>query len=158
MKNQYTITFEKEKMARAHGIFPVSTRQSMEIASNIRGKNLERAKTILKEAIEMKNPIRYTKMNAPHKPGIGPGKYPIKACKFFEKLIRNAEANAHFQGLNVDELVIKTVVCNRASAPSRYGRIPGRSSKRTSVWLVLSKKESKTDNKSKSEKTSGEKK
>lgn len=150
MKNQYTITFEKEKMSRAHGVFPCSTRQSMEIASNIRGKNLERAKTILKEAIEMKNPIKYTKMNAPHKPGIGPGKYPVKACKFFEKLLRNAEANAHFQGLNVDELIIKTIVCNRASAPSRYGRIPGRSSKRTSVWLVLSAKEkmdSKNDQK-----------
>jgi len=68
----------------------------------------------------------------------------------FEKLLRNAEANAHFQGLNVDELIIKTIVCNRASAPSRYGRIPGRSSKRTSVWLVLSAKEkmdSKNDQK-----------
>jgi len=135
--NQYGVIFDKEKMARAHGIFPVSTKQSIEISLRIKGKKLEKAKNLLQDVLDEKRPIKYTRSNAPHKRGIGPGKYPLKAVGYFAKLLDLAEANAHFQGLSTDDLTVKTIVVNRVSRPMRYGRNPGRVSKRTGVWLVL---------------------
>lgn len=149
--NQYGVVFNKEKMAKAHGIFPVSTKQSIEIALRIKGKRLERAKNLLQSVIDKRRPIKYTRSNAPHKKGTGPGRYPLKAALYFAKLLDMAEANAHFQGINTEDLVVKKVIVNRVSRPMRYGRNPGRISKRTGVWLVLEQVEMK-ESKSKTEK------
>lgn len=148
-KNQYTVEFVKDRMARAQGIYSVSVRQCVEIASRIRGSKLSKAKRLLNSVIMLKTPIKYTKMNAPHKKNTGPGRYPIKASAGFLKVLESAEANAHFQGLSTDDLLVSTVVVNKSVTTMRSGRIPGRESKKTAILIILeeNKKEGKPETK-----------
>ena len=117
--------YNKEHMARVVGrALPISTKVSIEVCNRIRKNKVSRAKVILKEVVDMKTPIKFTRfMNgAGHKKGIGPGKYPQKAAGEILKIIESVEANAQFKGLNTSELIIKHISAQNAGNTWRYGR------------------------------------
>ena len=167
MANRYSFqNFEKGKHARAFGSgLPLSTKQCIEISSYLRKKKVEYAKRILEDAIDEKKAIPYKRFNGDvgHKPGIGAGRYPKKACKEILKLLNSAESNAMFIGLDVSSLIIESINANKASAPMRYGRQRGRTSKRTHVEIILTesqkkKKQAKKATEEKPKETKSEKK
>lgn len=151
--------YEKEHMARVMGrSLPISFKQSVEICNLIRNKELGHAKGILKGAIEHKQaiPFRRFRHNIGHKAKIGVGRYPIKASREILKLINSVEANAQFKGLNTANLVINSIIANKASKTMRYGSKRTRRAKRTNIEIVVEEKSTKNSEKGKNK--AGEKK
>jgi len=141
-----------DKQAKAVGInLPISTKISREICQAIKGKDTKKAKKILDEAISMKKAIPYKKFNDDigHKPGMGPGRFPLKAAAQIKKMVESAEANARFKGMNADNLEIQSILAQKGPKTPRYGRQSRRLAKRTHIEIVLreSKKESKARDK-----------
>lgn len=150
--------YNKETMAKSVGrAMPISTRQAIEISNFIRGKNIQKMKTFLEDVIKKKRVVPFTIFNkgVGHKPGIGPGRYPEKSSAEILNLIKSAESNALFKGLNVTNLIINHVKANKAGNTWHYGRQRRRKMKRTHMDIILSEqssaKEQNKENKPKKE-------
>ncbi|MBW2993412.1 50S ribosomal protein L22 [Candidatus Woesearchaeota archaeon] len=130
-----------EHTARINGkSLPISTKQSIEICNFIRGKNLEKAKELLREVIKHKRAIPYKRFGGDvgHKKGkIAAGRYPENACKAILNLLEGVEANAQFKGLNTSNLIISYICPNKASRPWHYGRQRRRKMKRTHIDIIV---------------------
>jgi len=140
--------YNPETMARSMLLSSsVSTKHCIEICSLLKGKKVARAKVLLQDAIDMKQAIPYRRFNdnIGHKPGIGPGRYPIKACTEVLKAVSSCEANAQNKGLNTDALKIVHISANLAARPWHYGRARRRKMKRTNVEIVVQETEKKKD-------------
>lgn len=134
---------KKEKTVKAYGrSLPISTRQSIEICSYIRGKNINKAISSLKRVIEMKEAVPFTRFNKDmgHKPGIGPGRYPQKSTEEIIRLLESAKANAQAKNLDVENLIISSIIANKASSPWRAGRQKRRKAKRTHIEIIIEEK------------------
>ncbi len=135
-----------EHRARAAGLLmPISLKKSIEICNFIRGKKLEKAKQALNEVISMKKPVPFKRFTegAGHKHGIGPGKYPVKACREILGLVNLVEANAQHKGLDTSSLVIIHACAKKGPKSWHYGRQTRIAMKRTNVEIVVEEKEIK---------------
>ncbi len=142
---KYSATVNEHR-ARAVGLLmPISTKQSIEICRVIRGKNIQNAKKILNESKDMKKPIPYTRFTegAGHKHGIGPGKYPVKACREILNLVNLVEANAQHKGLDTSSLEIIHICAKKGPKSWHYGRQSRIAMKRTHVEIIVEEKEIK---------------
>ena len=122
-----------------------------EITHTIKGMSLSRAKQFLEDVLQMKQAVPFTKFTG----GIGrhaqlkqfkapgsKGRWPQKASKIILDLLKNAEANAEFKGLDVDDLEVVHAQCNRAQQQRRrtyraHGRINPYMSHPAHIELVL---------------------
>lgn len=132
--------------AKAVGVgLPISFKQSLMICNAIRGLSIDRAKRVLEDAIDLKQPIRFTRFTngLGHKKGMAAGRYPVKACAHILELVRSAEANAQFKGLSAN-LLVKHVAAQQGPGIMRYGR-RAMQAKRTHVEIIVEevKKEKK---------------
>lgn len=107
----------------------ISLKDAVNIAHHIRGMKLDYAKQILEDVVSKKYAIPYFRYldSVSHRPGKGPGRYPVKAAKVFIDLLSNVENNAEFKGMNTDSLIIKHVAANKGRmikkyTPKAYGR------------------------------------
>ncbi|WP_367119320.1 50S ribosomal protein L22 [Thermoplasma sp.] len=107
----------------------ISLKDSVNIAHHLRGMPLSRAKEVIDGVINKTYAIPYFRYldSVSHRPGVGPGRYPVKAAKAFKQLLENVENNAEFKGLNTDNLVIKHIAANKGRmikkyTPKAYGR------------------------------------
>ncbi|HHI04079.1 MAG TPA: 50S ribosomal protein L22 [Candidatus Woesearchaeota archaeon] len=143
MKIKYSVQNLQGNYAKAYGLnLSISTKKSVEICNNIRGKNLEMAKQILEKAISKEKPIvmkRYIKDSA-HKKGMATGKYPVKAATAILKILKNAESNAQSKGLSTKDMIVYHIAAHKASTPWRYGRQRRRKMKRSHIEVVLLEK------------------
>jgi large subunit ribosomal protein L22 len=154
MEYSYALqNYDNEHMARAVGrALPVSRKASIEIGNTIRHKTVARAKTILKEVISMKAPIKFTRFTngAGHKPGMASGKYPQKAAEHILALVEAVESNAQFKGLNTSNLIITHFAVQFGGNAWKYGRQKRRKAKRTNIEIAVAEgkaKEKKTADK-----------
>lgn len=122
----------------------VSTKSAIMVANFVRGKSVERAQRDLGLVLAKKIAVPFTRFTdgAGHKPGIGPGKYPIKASEYMLSAINSAAANARDKGLG-DELTIVSVTVHQAARQMRYGRLRGRQRKGTHIEVVVAEAEEK---------------
>lgn len=130
----------------------ISTKQSMMISNMLRNKSLVKAKNYLKEVMKKKTAVPFTRFNMDmghKKGGIGPGRYPVKACGIIFKLLESVESNAQFKGLNTNDLYISHIIPQRAAAQHRQGRRPGRKMKRTHLEIVVEERAEKIEEKKK---------
>jgi len=68
---KYSLKVETEHTARAMGVnLPISRKNAIEICNFIRSRNTEKAKKILKNTIEMKQPIPFTRFKLKQTPRI----------------------------------------------------------------------------------------
>ncbi len=118
---------------------PISTKYSVEICSNIRGKDVNRAYRILNDVVNMKRalPTRRYNFDLGHKPGLGPASFPIKASNYFLKLLDSIKSNAANKGLNVDNLIITFAKADRAESRYRGGRKGRQRAKSTHLKLIV---------------------
>ncbi len=136
----YKYATQDKGLAKAVGTdLPISTKATKEICRTVKGKNVERARKILQDAAEKKKAIPYKTHNGDvgHKRGMGPGRYPIKASQHIMKIIDSAVANARFQGINTNNLIIKNILAQKGAETFKYGRQTRRRTKRTHVEVVL---------------------
>jgi large subunit ribosomal protein L22 len=128
-----------ENSAKAVGrALPISTKYSVEVCNLLRGKKLERAKTILENVQEQKQavPLKRYGTEVPHKKGMLSGRYPIKCCKEIHFILKSAESNAQLKGLNTAQLKIKHISAQKGPKTMHHGR-HGRKSKRTHIEVIL---------------------
>jgi len=115
----------------------ISPKHSIEIMDYIRNKPLKKVKILLNQVIEKRKAIPFKRYNKDvgHKPGVGAGRYPIKACKEVLRLINALEANAENKGLDVNKLVLNYCVANRGNIVLRHGRKIRRKFKQTHIEM-----------------------
>ena len=115
---------EKDLYARAYGReMPISRKWAYELANAIRGLMLQDAKRLLEDVIAKRRPIpvrRYTDSVSHRKGKVGPGKYPVKAARFFLKVLKNVEANAEDKGLDPDRLKLVHVSAYKGRTEVRF--------------------------------------
>jgi large subunit ribosomal protein L22 len=139
MRYRYSVETDKPELVKALGkSLAISTKQSIEICSFIRRKRVAEAKEMLDRVIEQKQAVPYRRFHGDtgHKTGIGPGRYPIKACKEVRELLGKVEASASQKGLGVDSLVITHVSAQKGGKQFHYGRQRRRMMKRTHIEVV----------------------
>ncbi len=133
----------------------VSTKQVIEIANYIRGRNLVKTKELLEKVTKKQMAIPYRRFNMDtghRKGGIGPGRYPVKASKEILMLLNSLEANAQNKGLDVDALYIKTIIPNKGNTIWHYGRHRRRQAKTTHIEIIAEEKEEEKKARKKTEK------
>lgn len=151
MTYHYTVKADPKTTAIGVGRdLPISPKQSTQIASAIRGKKVEWVKKFLEDVIAQRQAVKMKRFNKDigHKKGIGPGRYPVKACTAILALIKSVETNAQYKGLGGD-LVLETIVSHKGAGQWHYGRQRRRQMKRTTVEVVLKEVASKKTGKDK---------
>merc|ERR1711979_32947 len=78
--------------------------------------------------------------------GTAQGRWPLKSCEFLLHLLKNAESNAEYEGLDADHLVIDHIQVNRAPHMRRrtyraHGRINPYMSSPCHIEVTLVEKE-----------------
>ena len=126
----YTAESDPDTSARAIGKeMPISPKFTREICGMVRGMKVNTAISTLEGVIALETPVplkRYNK-RVSHKQGVGPGRYPKKAAAAVLGVIKSAVANAEYKGLNVDDMVIKTISASRGRVtPGHMARAHGR--------------------------------
>ena len=103
---------DPEKTVKASGReLRVSHKSAREICKTIKGMTLARAKQYLRDVMDKKRAVPFTrfKKKAGHRHGLEKacaGRYPVKASEQILKVLEGAEANAEYKGLDTDRLRI----------------------------------------------------
>ena len=130
MVSGYTATADPDTTAKALGReIPVSPKFAREVAGMIRGMKVDTARQALEDVIDKKRAVplkRYNK-RVSHKPGVGPGRYPVKAAKAILGILDSAASNAEYKGLDVSNMAIATIsVARGRTIPGHMPRAHGR--------------------------------
>ena len=104
---------------------PISPKHAVELAREIRGMLLDDAKTFLEDVASMRRAIAFKRYNkkVPHRRGLYKwyaGRYPVKAAKYFLKLLDNLENNADFKGLDTSRLKIIHCIALKGRKREKY--------------------------------------
>lgn len=115
---------------------------------------LRRAQRYLKNVIAKKEIIPFRRFNGgvgrkaqcSQFPGCTQGRWPKKSAEFLLQLLRNAESNADYKGLDVDRLVVEHIQVNAAPMMRRrtyraHGRINPYMSCPCHIEVILAEKE-----------------
>lgn len=112
----------------------ISPKHSYEICNVIRGMSLEDAKEYLEDVVNMKKavPFRRFKKGVAHRRGLKnwcTGRWPVKAASQILTVLKSAESNADYKGLDTDRLNIKHIATKRGPVLKGFKpRAMGRSS------------------------------
>ncbi len=139
---------DKSKTAKALGrSLKISPKHAVEICNRIRGMKVEKAEAYLEDVIEMKTAVPFRRHNKKvgHRRGIGgwpTGRYPVKAAKQILDILKNAEANAEYKGLDTENLKIMHISSHRGYVirgwtPRAFGRASPFNTPTTHVQVVL---------------------
>jgi len=141
---------EKSKVKREEAIvngssLPLSTKDAAAVCRFIRYKKIDKAIEELEEVVKMKRSIP-TKGEIPHRKGpgkraSGSGRFPIKTCINFIKLLGSLKANSENNGL--ENPVVAIAYANIATRPA--GRF-GRTRKKRSHIKIIAKNKNKLRN------------
>jgi len=145
MKLNYSFEPAPEKTSRAIGKeLHISKKHAYEIAKEIKGMKLDNARRFLEDVVELKRAVPYTRYtrNVPHRKGMCTGRFPQKAAKEFLKVLKNAESNATYKGLDTESLRISHVATKKGHTfmgqfPRAQGRATPKNHETVSVEMVL---------------------
>jgi large subunit ribosomal protein L22 len=144
----YSAEFQKEKTARSQGHeLHVSPRHCVEICRELRGRSLVEAKSHLEAITKMKTPVPFKR----HSSGVGhragmrgwdAGRYPQKAAREILTVVRNAEANAEYQGLDTERMLVVHCLARlgrvtEGRMPRAMGRATAKNTDTVTVEIVL---------------------
>jgi ribosomal protein L22 len=107
-----------------------------DICDMIRGRNVDEGIKRCEEVVAFKRAVMTNKREAPHKPGMMAGRYPVKACADFILLLKKVKANAIYHELELEKAVVYCKA-DKASQPFKRG---GARTKRSNILLKLVKK------------------
>ncbi|KAG4074163.1 hypothetical protein HA402_014368 [Bradysia odoriphaga] len=151
---RYTEPENATKSCKSRGShLRVHFKNTHETAQAIKHMPLRRAQRYLKSVTEKKECVPFRRFNG----GVGrcaqakqfgttQGRWPKKSAEFLLQLLRNAESNADYKGLDVDRLVIDHIQVNRAPCLRRrtyraHGRINPYMSSPCHIEVILTEKE-----------------
>jgi len=147
---RYSMEIDPEKTAKAYGFeMQCSPKDSYNIAKAVKGMKLQDAKKLLEDVIALERPIKFYryKRKAAHKKGcIGGGGYPKKAAECILYVIKNAENNAEYKGLDTENLVIAHISTYKGRKiegiiPRAHGRATAKNEQTTNIEIILKETE-----------------
>jgi len=136
-------------VARARGIeLPISPKKTYEVLNAIRGLPVERARHLLEEVVALRRAVpfrRYNQETAHHR-GTGPSRYPKKVARHVLAVLKNAEQNADYEGLDAERLYVKVASSARgrilsAMMPRAHGHGDPWNEQTTNVEIILAERE-----------------
>jgi len=116
MKLNFSIEPSPEKTSKAMGKeLHISRKHAHEIATAIKGMKLDIAREYLENVVALKQAVPYKRFtrNIPHKKGMCTGRYPQKAAKEFLSVLKNAESNATYKGLDSENMRITHIATKK---------------------------------------------
>ena len=131
-KNKYAYNnkdADESKTARAMArSLKVSPKHCVEICSAIRGMDVAKAKAYLNDVIEMKKAVPFKRHN--------------RDVGHILNVIENAEANAEYKGMDVENLKIEHISSHRGmvirgARPRAFGRVTPFNTPTTHIQIVL---------------------
>ncbi|MBM4240131.1 MAG: 50S ribosomal protein L22 [Euryarchaeota archaeon] len=136
------------KTAKAIGrSLKISPKHAVEICREIRGMKLENAKEYLDKVTQMEEPVAFKRHNkkVAHRKGLKgwpSGRYPIKAVRQILNVLKNAEANAEYKGLDTENLKIIHISSHkgyviRGWTPRAFGRASPFNTPTTHIQIVI---------------------
>jgi large subunit ribosomal protein L22 len=136
---------DPDKTARAMGYeLHISPKKSEELCRALRGMKTTTAKQYLEDVINMRRAVPFKKYTAGagHKPGMGPGKYPVKAAREILKVLINAEGNAVYKGLDPEHMKIAHIATKkghtiRGIMPRAMGRATPKNTETVTIEMIL---------------------
>jgi large subunit ribosomal protein L22 len=146
---KYSTKVDPEKTARAYGReLHCSPKHCENIARVIRGLNVNRAKELLEDVINLRRAIPFKTHNSKraHKKQMGPGGYPQKASEMMLNIIKNAENNAEYKGLDPENMYIAHASTYKGRIlqgrrPRAFGRATLWNERTTNVEIIISERE-----------------
>jgi large subunit ribosomal protein L22 len=146
-KMGYSIKANPEITAKAIGReLDISPKASVEVCREIRGMMVEDAVKILEEVISQKRPLSFRRYNKKigHRKGkkFGAGRYPKKTASAILDVLKHAQHNAEYKGLDSDNMRIVHVSSSKGMKVEGYmPRAHGRSSpfnhEKTNIEVIL---------------------
>ncbi len=145
----YTYRGEKGvNVARARGIeLRISPKKTYEVLNAIRGLPLEKARELLEDVVARRRAIPFRRYNqeTAHHTAVGPGRYPKKVAREVLEVLGNAEANAEYDGLDLDRLIVQVAASSRGrifptQMPRAHGRGDPWNEQSTNVEIVLAER------------------
>lgn len=145
MKLNYSIEPDPEKTSKSIGKeLHISKKHAHEISTAIKGMKVDDAREFLEDVSVLKQAVPYKryKRNIPHRKGMCTGRYPQKAAKDFLRVLKNAENNARYKGLDSDNLRISHITTKtghtfRGIFPRAQGRTTPKNHETVSVEMIL---------------------
>ncbi len=143
----YSTEADPEVTAKAIGReLNISPKASVEVCRDIRGMMVEDAVERLEKIISLEKPVRYHRYNGKvgHRKGkkFGAGRYPQKTAKAILDVIRHAQHNAEYKGMDSESMRIVHLSASKGMTVEGYmPRAHGRSSpfnhERVNIEAVL---------------------
>jgi len=126
----------------------MSNRQAREVLHTISGMETSRAKMFLMNVMDKKEAVPFKRHTGGvgHKPGMGPGRYPMKVSKEILGVIENAEKSADAKGMRAPYIIATAITGltmhkHMGAAAAFFPRSPSTShGRRVSVYLTLKEK------------------
>ncbi|MGD0327036.1 MAG: 50S ribosomal protein L22 [Halobacteriota archaeon] len=145
---KYSVEFDNEKTARSQGHeLHVSPRHCVEICRELRGKSLAEAKSLLEGITKLTKPVPFKRHSSGvgHRAGLSgwdAGRFPQKAARDILTVLKGAEANAEYKGLDTDRMRIVHSLARRGRViegrmPRAMGRATAKNTATVTVEIVL---------------------
>ncbi len=116
---------DESRIAKAIGKdLDISFKKTVVVCDALRGMNLDEAINLLEGVVALEKPIPFRKYlkGVSQVSGVGIAKYPKKVANEALKVLRNAQSNADYKGLDTENLEIINIQANKG--PSRKRRKP----------------------------------
>ncbi|MDR0767635.1 MAG: 50S ribosomal protein L22 [Methanosarcinales archaeon] len=144
---EYSVKADPETSSRAMASeLHISFKKTREICHFIQGMRLPQAQAYLNEVVAMKKAIPFKRHTdgAGHQKGeMAAGRYPVNASAEVLKVLRNAESNAEYKGLEPSRMFVKSIRANRGRVirgfrPRARGRASPKNTTTVNIEIILS--------------------
>lgn len=144
---KYSVNADPELTSKAMGSeLHISPRKSREICWKIKGMKTAEARSYLADVIELKQAVPFKRHceGAGHRKGpMAGGRYPVNASKEILKILKNAESNAEYKGLEPTGMYISHVAVHKGRLihgimPRARGRATSKDTETVNIEMILS--------------------
>ncbi|MCC4771266.1 50S ribosomal protein L22 [Methanosarcina sp. DH2] len=146
-KINYSINGDPETTSKAMGSeLHISPKKSREVCCKIKGMKVSEARKFLEDVIVLKQAVPFKRHSegAGHRKGpMAGGRYPVSASKEILKVLKNAESNAEYKGLEPANMYITHAAIQRGRVihgfmPRARGRATPKDTETVNIEMILS--------------------
>ncbi len=143
----YTTKLDAESSSRAMGSeLHISPKKSRELCKQIKGMHVPVAREYLEKVVLLEQAVPFGRHcdSMGHRKGpMAAGCYPVKVAAEFLKILKNAESNAEYKGLDADHMYIAHTAAKRGRVihgmrPRARGRASPKNTETVNVEMILS--------------------
>jgi large subunit ribosomal protein L22 len=143
----YSVTSDPETSSKSMGSeLHISPKKSREVCCKIKGMKASEARKFLEDVIALKQAVPFKRHHdgTGHRKGpMAAGRYPVSASKEILKVLKNAESNAEYKGLEPANMFITHAAIQRGRVihgfmPRARGRATPKDTETVNIEIILS--------------------